>query len=155
MRKLPFRRAWPTQPDAPYYAGIWRKARSFKADMARKRWCDLFHQHLDWDGFGNLSWRHRRRHLAVLLHAFRRAQVELASFPGPYQVFASITPDDSANDAVYVHTPNPNGTPFPMVPFGKRISTLPPLLAGRLDQERYQVFRHGSGSSATYTIIAS
>jgi hypothetical protein len=155
MRKLPVKRERPDKPDAAYYVGIWRNARRYKVDMARKRWCDLSHQHLDWDGFGNTSWRDRRRHLAALLHAFRRAQVELASFSGEYQLFVSVTPDDSGNDAVYIHTPNPNQTPFPMVPLGERVSNLPSLLAGRIDKERYEVFRYGSGASATYTIIAA
>jgi len=121
--------------------------------MARKRWCDYSHQHFDWEGFGDRTWRDRRRHLAVLLTAFRRAQVELSRFPGEYQLFASITPGDSGGDAVYVHTPNPNGTPYPMVPNGERISQLPSLLAGRIDMTRYQVFRYGHGPSATFTIL--
>lgn len=153
MRKLPVLRPRPKQPDADYYASLWREARSYRVDMARKRWCDFSHQHFDWEGFGDRSWRDRRRHLAVLLKAFRRAQVELSSFRGEYQLFASITPGDSGGDAVYVHTPNPNGTPFPMVPNGERISQLPPLLAGRIDMMRYQVFRYGHGPSATFTIL--
>lgn len=89
----------------------------------------------------------------MLLKAFRRAQVELSHFPGEYQLFASVTPGDSGGDAVYVHTPNPNGTPFPMVPNGARISQLPSLLPGRIDITRYQVFRYGHGPSATFTIL--
>jgi hypothetical protein len=68
-------------------------------------------------------------------------------------VFAAITPGDSADDAVYVHTPNPNGTPFQMKPTGERVIQLPPLLAGRLDIARYHVFRDGHGRSATFTIV--
>ena len=141
-------------PSAVYYTGIWRKARSYKVDMAGKRWCDLWHQHFDWDGAGNASWRDRRRHLAVLLHAFRRAQAELASFHGEHQVFVIVSPSDSASDAVFVHTPNPNGTPFPVEPFGERVLSLPPLLARRLDMHRYQVFGAGEGASRKYTIMA-
>lgn len=133
---------------------MWKKARSYKVGMARKAWCDYSHQHFDWEGWGNRSWLDRRRHLAALLHAFSRAQRELLAFSGPYQVFASITPDDSASDAVYVRTPNPNGPPFPMEPLGVRVSSLPPLLAGRIDLSRYEVFRHGAGPSASYTILA-
>ena len=142
------------RPDDAYYARISRQARSHKVDMARKRWCDLSHRHVDWEGVGNQSWRDRRRHLAVLLHVFRRAQVELERFPGRYQVFACVTPNDSASDAVYVHTPNPNGTPFPMTDPGEPIRRLPPLLAGRIDPARYRLFRSGTGASATYTIVA-
>ena len=107
MRKLPVLRPRPKQSDAAYYARLWREARAYRVDMARKRWCDYSHQHFDWEGFGDRSWRDRRRHLAVLLKAFRRAQVELSRFRGEYQLFASITPGDSGGDAVYVHTPQP------------------------------------------------
>jgi len=153
MRKIPVLRPRPTEPDADYYARLWREARSYRVDMARKRWCDLSHQHFDWEGFGDRSWRDRRRHLAVLLSAFRRAQVELSRFQGEYQLFASITPGDSGSDAVYVHTPNPNGTPFPMESNGERIYQLPSLLAGRIDLTRYRVFRYGNGPSATFTVF--
>jgi hypothetical protein len=153
MNKLRGTKPLPPSPIATYYTGIWRKARTYRVNMARKGWCDLWHQHFDWDGAGNASWRDRRRHLAVLLHAFRRAQAELASFHGEHQVFAIVTPSDSASDAVYVHTPNPNGTPFPVEPFGERVWSLPPLLAGRLDMRRYEVFGAGAGASRTYTIM--
>ncbi len=144
-----------SQPDRAYYVKVWREARSFKVDIARKKWCDYFHQHFDWDGLGNKSWLDRRRHLAALLHAFRRAQIELMRFEGEYQVFASVSPADSMNDAVYVHTPNPNQTSFPMTPYGEEVSNLPPLLAGRLDLSRYRVFRHGSGKDASFTILST
>lgn len=153
MNKSLARRERPAQPDPTYYKQMWKKARSYQVGMAKKVWCDYSHQHLDWNGLGNRSWLDRRRHLAALLHAFNRAQRELLGFSGPYQVFASVTPADSASDAVYVHTPNPNGTPFPMKPLGVRVSSLPPLLAGRIDPSRYEVFRHGSGPSASYTIL--
>ncbi len=153
MRKLPVIRPWPTQPDAGYYLRLRREAGAYRVNMPRKRWCDFSHEHFDWQGFGDRSWLDRRRHLAVLLKAFRRAQIELSNYQGEYQLFASITPGDSAGDAIYVHTPNPNGTPFPIASTGERVSQLPPLLAGRIDLTRYRVFRDGHGSSATYTII--
>ena len=153
MNKPSSRSNRPVVPDRAYYVGIWKKARSYRLDMARKKWCDYSHQHFDWGGLGNKSWLDRRRHLAVLMHAFRRAQIELKGFKGQHQVFASITPNDSASDAVFVHTPNPNQTPFPMTPLGVRVSSLPPLLAGRIDLARYQVFRHGFGATASYTIL--
>ncbi len=153
MRKLPVLRPRPTRPDAAYYSRLRREARFYRVNMARKQWCDFSHEHFDWKGFGDRSWVDRRRHLAVLLKAFRRAQIELSAYQGEYQVFASITPGDSAGDAVYVHTLNPNGTPFPMKPTGERILQLPPLLAGHLDMARYQVFRDGHGRSATFTIV--
>lgn len=155
MNKPTQRPVAPRLPDRSYYVDMWRKARTYRVGMERKKWCDYSHRHFDWDGLGNKSWLDRRRHLAALLHAFRRAQVELMSFHGQYQVFASVTPADSASDAVYVHTPNPNQTPYPMTPLGDRTWSLPPLLAGRIDLSRYQVFRYRSGQSISYTILLS
>ncbi len=99
MRKLPVLRPRPTRPDAAYYSRLRREARFYRVNMARKQWCDFSHEHFDWKGFGDRSWVDRRRHLAVLLKAFRRAQIELSAYQGEYQVFASITPGDSAGYA--------------------------------------------------------
>ena len=122
MRKPPVRRPRLKQPDAGYYARLWREARSYRVDMARKRRCDYSHQRFDWEGFGDRSWRDLRRHLAILLEAFRLAEMEVSGFEGEYQSFASVTPGDSGGDSIYVHIRNPNCTPFPMLPNGERIS---------------------------------
>jgi hypothetical protein len=49
-----------------------------------------------------------------LFAAFRRALRQVSEAARPAQVFVSIAPESEAQqDALYVHTPNPNGTPFP------------------------------------------
>ena len=48
MRKLPVIRPRPTRPDAGYYSRLWREAGAYRVNMARKRWCDLSHEHFDW-----------------------------------------------------------------------------------------------------------
>ena len=58
--------------------------------------------------------RARRAHLDALFTAFRRALAQAANAKTVVQVFVSIAPDrESEQDALYVHTPNPNGSPFP------------------------------------------
>ncbi len=119
----------PENPDKKYYVALNKRVRQFKVDLDRKKWCDLWHVHFDWKSFGNLGPIHRRKHLAAVCQAFRRAQVELALQPTPFQVFLCVYKKDCGSDAVYVHTQNPNGTEFP-ISFNeyKLLSKAPPLL---------------------------
>ncbi len=141
-------------PDQTYYRKLWRKARTFRVDLPKKKWCDLWHEHFDWEGTGNQSKLDRRKHLKAIFHAFRRAQRELAAQSIPYQVFLNISLHDSASDAIYVHTPNPNSTDFP-VDYGycSFITHAPPLLAGCVDLNRYSIGRETIGKDTWYTVI--
>ncbi len=76
-------------------------------------WYDYFHQHPDMDGRGNESWRARRAHLELLFAWFRHALTVSRRWDAPHQVWASIDPWDSGNDAVFVHSPNENRDNFP------------------------------------------
>ena len=90
-------------------------ARDAAAYMVRVHapWFDLWHEHPDWDGRGNASWRARRAHLAAGFTILRRVAGQFAGWEVPHQVWYVIDPRDSANDGVYVHTPNPNGSAYP------------------------------------------
>lgn len=141
------------RPDRDYYRRLRRRADSFGVDLAAKQWCDLWHTHFDWKGFGELGWVHRRRHLNALLRALDRARTELATVSSPHQLFALVHPGSSADDAIYVHTPNPNGSEFPCA-FSNAapVSELPPLLVGRVDLSRYSVLLQRYGSEVFYVI---
>ena len=129
-----------------------RRSRGFTVDMP-KQWCDLWHTYVDWEGQGNASWRERRRYLSALLLMLARARKELRQYGKPYQVFALVYPRSSADDALYVHTPNPNGTPFPCEHTdAKRLAAIPPLLAGRVDPGQYSILAVGRGK-ARYFIV--
>ena len=137
-----------------YYRSLWRKARQFRVDMSAKQWCDLWHAHFDWDGKGDESWLDRRKHVRVLLHALARARRELKSFGGPYQLFATVHPASSADDAIYVHTENPNGTPFPCEHTGAiPVASLPQPLAGEVSLIHYEVLSLGSGKEKYFVLI--
>jgi hypothetical protein len=141
-----------SSPTSRYYFDLKRKTNSFKVELGAKQWCDLWHQHFDWKGFGDTGWLHRRRHLSALLVALSRARQELTNAGIPYQVFASVHPNDSGSDAIYVHTENPNGTPFPIVHTGEIVTTLPSLLTSRLCLTRHQVFAYGKGKERSFII---
>lgn len=96
-----------------YYAKLKRKSRTYAVRMDKKLWCDLHHEHFDWDGKGNTDRAHRVAHLNALLRALSRARFELTNYGKPFQIFGYVDLKNSSNDALYVHTPNPNGSEFP------------------------------------------
>lgn len=139
-------------PDEHYYYGLKKGLRRFKVDIANRVWFDLWHHHIDWEGFGDLSWLHKRRHLAILLRTLTKARLELQSSGMPYQLFATVHTYESASNAVYVHTPNPNGTQFPCELSGQPLEAMPALLAGRVDPTQYQVLASLHAEDTTYVI---
>ena len=84
-----------------------------RLDLSADNWYDLWHLHPDMDGLGNANPTQRVRSLRKLkstLSSFRR---QLRAWPKPHQCWALVDPADSAQDAVYVHTPNPNKPNYP------------------------------------------
>jgi hypothetical protein len=94
-----------------YYRSLRREAESFSVKPSE--WYDYMHWHVDWSGVGNLRWKERREHLSALFTMFRRVVAETDSLTSPYQVWLQVDASDSAQDAVYLHTPNPNEHNFP------------------------------------------
>lgn len=110
-----------------YYARLRERAATFSVDLGPASWYDLWHTHFDWRGHSHGSGRARRAHLDALFTAFRRVLVQAADSTIAVQVFVSIASDrESEQDALYVHTPNPNGSPFPYAFEGVRWDVAPP-----------------------------
>jgi len=131
-----------------------RRGKRFSVDMGKKQWCDLWHTHFDWDGEGNSSWLARRRYLTALLTALARARLELSQWGRPYQLFAAIYPLSSGDDAIYVHTPNPNGTEFPYVhEQAERLETVPRLLMGKIPRTGYTVYAQRTSSNPCFLVV--
>lgn len=74
---------------------------------------DFWHLHVDFDGDGNKDWRTRKKFIDEHLNAFEYLKTKLASYPHPFQLWIGIDEDDSSQDGVYVHSPNPNSDYFP------------------------------------------
>jgi hypothetical protein len=99
-----------------HFRSVLREAEAFAIEPAATNWWDLWHYHPDWSGFGNLSWRFRREYLRAIGLVFGKILDARDRFQTPFQAFISLNGVDAGQDAVYLHTPNPNGTAFPYVP---------------------------------------
>ena len=71
-----------------------------------------WHQHLDWDGLGDLSPRLRRVFLEGHARLFRHLASQAHHLGQPYQIWIVLFVNDAGQDAVYLHTANPHSA-FP------------------------------------------
>ena len=92
-----------------YYQQVYRKAQAFVPDLTPDHWYDFWHYHADWPGRGNLCWKHRRAHIAAHCQVFKTFVRLTADYSLPYQLWIELPIGDARQDAVYFHTPNPNG----------------------------------------------
>jgi hypothetical protein len=77
-------------------------------------WFDYYHLHIDNIGLGNRSWKARKHHLDALFDLAVKVEAKLQHYPKDYQYWIEIDEKDSVEDAIYIHTQNPNGSPFPI-----------------------------------------
>ncbi len=113
---------------------------SVRVQLGGSSWYDLWHTHPDFYGWSLRSGRAHRAHLEVLFAAFRRVVGELASSNEPGQVFVTVNSRDTAGDALYVHTPNPNADNFPFqFPGYSWSEEVPSLLAPFVDRVSSEV----------------
>ena len=90
-----------------------QKANSIKIDTSDSDWYDLWHFHPDMAGAGNENSEARQVCLQALQIAYEKILEQLKDWGTSYQSWILINPTDSGQDAVYVHTPNPNKQNFP------------------------------------------
>jgi hypothetical protein len=89
-------------------------------------WFDLWHTHVDWRGEGNADPDVRRECLRALFAAWERVEVLAEKSGTPWQSWVVVHAEDSGQDAVYLHTPNPNRDNFPYPFSGVVWGTAPP-----------------------------
>jgi hypothetical protein len=122
-----------------YFRNLHRRASAYDLPFTESDWFDLWHTHPDWLGRGNKSGRYRREHLRAGLEIFNRIENKAKAYPSQYQLWVIIDRHDSAEDAVYVHTRNPNRDNFPYEYEGVSWSKeVPNLLKGIYDQESFE-----------------
>jgi hypothetical protein len=95
-----------------YFRRVHRRAAAFQLDITPDSWWSFWHYHADWPGWGNVRWRYRLEHLRALARVFETIAAARERFELPFQLWIMLT-EDAAQDAVYLHTPNANDTPFP------------------------------------------
>jgi hypothetical protein len=77
-------------------------------------WFDFWHDHPDWYGYSNISWKHRYQHLQALMQRFNYLKEKFRKRTEDFQTFCIIDINDSSQDSVYIHTKNPNQDNFPV-----------------------------------------
>jgi hypothetical protein len=102
-------------------------------------WYDLWHTHVDWDGLGNSDAEFRKQSLAKLFRLFESLLEQAQRLPGPSNVWLLYVPGNSEDDSVYVHTPNPNGTPFPYEFEGVSWGVQPPQALAQFLRPEHEV----------------
>lgn len=77
-------------------------------------WCNYAHQHFDWIGYGDICWKERKEHLDMMFKHFLMIEHHIKNVERPFQIFAILHLNDSGQDALYFHTPNPY-TEYPYI----------------------------------------
>ena len=77
-------------------------------------WFNLWHTHVDWDGKGSKDWETRRQNIGLLVELFKIVKNRLINYPKPFQLWILISEGDRSQNALYLHSPNPNEDNFPI-----------------------------------------
>jgi hypothetical protein len=97
-----------------HFRRVMQQAAAFSLHTSPDNWWSYWHQHVDWAGRGNLGARHRHHYLLALALIFKRIASASHRIATPFQLFILLDGDDAGQDAVYLHSPNPNSD-FPLV----------------------------------------
>lgn len=89
-----------------------QKAFSAIDHLAVESWFDLWHTHIDWHSCGNKCDETRSDAALLTCVVLQYALGKFKARKDPIQIWAIICQDTSEN-AVYIHSQNPNGSGFP------------------------------------------
>jgi hypothetical protein len=127
-----------------YWAAEEAKANATLDRVLESEWFDYWHTHLDWKGRGNRHVSDRTTVAAGLLRLLKRA---VSSEREDVQCWVMLA-QDTGQSALYLHSPNPQGTPWPHPFDGVTWDIeLPGWLAPLLSSDGLQAGRWGSGES--------
>ena len=96
-----------------YFARVLREAEAFEIPVFEGGWA-TWHYHADWPGWSNLRWQYREQHLVALTVVFRKILQRASALPMPFQTWIYLSGRDAGEDAVYLHSPNTHGEPYPL-----------------------------------------
>ncbi len=76
-------------------------------------WTNNWHIHFDFYGYGNNCFKRRKPHLDKLFRHFDLLVDLTKKGKSDFQLYTIILDFNSHNDALFLHTPNPNNSQFP------------------------------------------
>lgn len=116
------------------------QAQNFELDLSPSSWYDLWHTHVDWEGEGNFSVENRAIYLYALFTMFEKALEQTKCWEKPSNVWVLVVPENAEEDALYIHTPNPNKkSEFPYSFKGVAWSAQPPEFLRPFLKATYEV----------------
>ncbi len=119
---------------------ILKKAKAFEIDTSEDSWYDLWHTHLDHDGIGNESPATREQYLSALFIMFEKINSQAKTWSLEHNIWVLIDPNNSCDDSLYIHTPNPNkNVEFPYSFEGVSWGQKPPDLISHFINENLEV----------------
>ena len=99
-----------------YFRKAIAQAERFAIKPQPDDWWAYWHTHADWDGRGNANWKYRREFLRALAIVFEKIASAKNEFSTPFQTWLHVSGRNAGDDAVYLHSVNPNEAPFPFIP---------------------------------------
>jgi hypothetical protein len=106
-------------------------------------------------GKGNKSSEKRKSSLRGLIRTFNSVERQVKSWEKPHQIWIIVDPADSGQDAIYLHTPNPNKKNYPYeydgVLWGG--SRLPQWITQEFSQTRFKLGRSKYKGNVLYWAI--
>jgi hypothetical protein len=137
---------------AAYWISEENKSRKTLENLDYLSWFNLWHTHPDWNSKGNRCIENRTA-VAELSYRLLQYAEQLASVSRQsIQIFAILS-HDTGNSAVYIHTENPYGTPYPLE-FKEALWDLPAPteLSGIVNLETHAIGRIVNTDSVEYII---
>lgn len=130
-------------------------AQSSIQDLDPTSWFDYWHCHVDWEGKGNKRPENREATIALGLEIFEMVEEFKQRVEGPIQSWWFIH-EQSYEDAIYLHSPNENDTPYPYdfkgVQWG---ATASDYLNGLLSNSKYKVGTLKNEYGTTYVVASN
>ena len=106
---------------------------------SKRSWFDLWHLHLEESENIHLNSKNLEGYLKVLIDHFNFFRVKLEKFPKPFQLWIEIDEEEFTQNAVYIHSTNPNHDNFP-IQYGSNNNI-------RLKNQNIESFMLGQGLS--------
>ena len=136
-----------------YFRELWRTVHNTDLNVTNSSWYDYKHFHLDFNGLGNYSAKMRKEHIKAHMSLCESFLRQLSTYKNPYQCWVVIDMNDAGADAVYIHTENPNSTPYPNEFEDVNWDCeLPKILINTLNRNKYYVGHFTSEYGEAYIL---
>ena len=118
-----------------------KKGRASIDGLDFSTWFDLWHTHPDWNAKGNRFPESRAIVAKATYDLMLYAETKIFTRKDAIQIFSTIC-QDTGNNAIYIHTKNPNGTNYPFCFEQTELTDeIPTELIGVVDLSVYEIVK--------------